>query len=118
MHTTIDKYVLRDKLKKNKETHEREFTEVWSDFIAKVIKETEVFLAEIKESTSPQKDRFYLSWTKPENHSADYEQALQMLEFHTGDTLTLGPEDFQKLVLDNWDWKHIFETSKAMYSGR
>jgi hypothetical protein len=57
-----------------------------------------------------------VSIPRPEDHTADYNRAIKMIEMHEGDTITLGEDEFAQLVMDDWAWKRQFLDSSAMYS--
>lgn len=51
----------------------------------------------------------------PEDHSADYERAIQMMKSSIYDTVELSSEEYDSYVLNNWEWKKNFVASNATY---
>lgn len=51
----------------------------------------------------------------PTLHTSDYETALKMLEMSVDTVVKLEPEDFDQLVLGNWDWKERWNLSNSRY---
>jgi hypothetical protein len=59
--------------------------------------------------------RLYVSLPVPEEHTADYDRAIQMLNLHLGDTVELSEEAFTRLVQDEWGWRNAFLLNTASY---
>lgn len=53
--------------------------------------------------------------TTPEDHTKDYDRAIQMVEWSIEDTIELDTRQFQQLVMDEWEWKERFDTQIAAY---
>jgi hypothetical protein len=51
----------------------------------------------------------------PRNMSNTYDNAIAMVEAHSGATIELVEEDFQQLVQDNWSWKQNWESNVSTY---
>ena len=52
---------------------------------------------------------------KPENHGSDYDDAIEMLEYAAGTTITLNGQQYQQFVKDNWQWKNYWAASNSTY---
>jgi hypothetical protein len=48
---------------------------------------------------------------KPQNHAKDYEEMIMMVKLHVDDTLVLTYEEFQRYILNKWDWIRSFRSS-------
>lgn len=57
-----------------------------------------------------------MSLAVPQNHSYDYEMAIQMAKMEVNETITLTQDEFQCLVMDDWEWRREFEATKMSYS--
>lgn len=53
----------------------------------------------------------------PQDMSKDYEQAIQMLEFHSENTMPLDQQQFSAFVQDKWDWSSNWNSSNSKYLG-
>ena len=51
----------------------------------------------------------------PTSYEEAYNKAIKMLEFSADDVIELTSDVFNQLVLDEWSWKHQFETTTAFY---
>lgn len=51
----------------------------------------------------------------PEDHTNDYERAIQMLELSVDDTIVLSTADFANLVQDQWSWSRQWAHSNSRY---
>jgi len=58
----------------------------------------------------------YLGLTFPEDHSKDYNRAIKMMEATVYDEVSLSVEEFDAYVMNEWEWKHNFIASNAMYT--
>jgi hypothetical protein len=56
--------------------------------------------------------RMYL----PEDHTADYDRAIRMLEMTTQTEIELNEHDFATLVDDDWDWARSWVASNKRFS--
>ena len=56
----------------------------------------------------------------PQSHVKDYDEAIEMLEFHTvtedeaKDTVQLTQQDFRTFVRDDWAWKQNWSASNEL----
>ncbi len=51
----------------------------------------------------------------PVSYESAYDKALAMLTFSADEVIELDSTVFNQLVLDEWQWKHQFETTTAFY---
>jgi len=51
----------------------------------------------------------------PEDHTADYDRALKMLELSVDETIVLSAEEFTNLVQDQWSWSRQWAYSNIAY---
>jgi len=51
----------------------------------------------------------------PEDHSDDYEAALDMLEMSVEDRVTLSAQEFRQYVRDDWGWKKNWTETTSSY---
>lgn len=53
--------------------------------------------------------------SEPSNYIVDYDRAIRMLELSIDDTITLSEKDFNRLVLDEWNWTSGLLMEKLRY---
>lgn len=56
-----------------------------------------------------------INFPKPVDSSDDYSKAIRMVEMTQDDIIELNENQFDKLVMDNWDWKQSLITTSAIY---
>lgn len=58
------------------------------------------------------------SLPQPEDHTADYDGAIAMLQWSTDDTYELDESTFANLVLNLWHWTSSWASTNSSYSSR
>jgi hypothetical protein len=53
----------------------------------------------------------------PEEHTDDFDRAIEMLQWEVEDEVTLDETDFTQLVQNKWHWARAFATSTMSYTG-
>jgi hypothetical protein len=142
MTTEMSTSELASKIESNRDTHQRKYEEAIEAFWVKASAFAEKTAARVKERdpaflkvTSSRGGAFgglqmqaVLSVlgmgaegttmpTPPPCYTKDYDQALEMVKAHQGETIELGSSDFAKLVLDKWEWSGDFNSSYAALTG-
>src|SRR4051812_25237278 len=51
----------------------------------------------------------------PEDHTDDYDDAIQMMEWSTDDEIELTQGQFKQYVMDDWGWKDSWVASTSAY---
>lgn len=110
---TVHKAKLVDRILKNRRAHRAIFEEALDGWKKKAISVTEK-LYEDARAGRLSRVQFYLP--RPEDHTAEYDRALEMLGMEVGDTVTIGQEDFAHFVQDDWGWKREFMLASSAYS--
>lgn len=101
----------------NRETHQKDFEIAWDAFREKAIANFDQRLKALKQAKRGEKLELYVNLVVPEDHTEDYDRAIEMLDWETGDEVELQQSEFQQLVQDNWGWKQNFTASNIMYTG-
>ena len=52
---------------------------------------------------------------EPESHIKDYDRVIKMIQMCTKDELIVTEQEFQKYVMDDWEWKERFTTTNSAY---
>jgi hypothetical protein len=109
----VSKPDLLAKLEANRAGHRAIFEEALEGYRTKAI---ELFSAEVEKIRSGQKFRSFVSLTEPEDHTADYDAAIGMLQLSLDDAVELDEQSYRSFVLDEWDWKRQFLATNRSYS--
>ena len=51
----------------------------------------------------------------PEDHTADYDEVLRMLDMSVDEVVELDQQEFQQFVMDDWSWTRAWQSSTASY---
>ena len=100
-------------LTKNRAEHRKIFEEAVEGYRKKVIELLEDHLERVKEGSLI---RVYISLPQPSDHTADYDRALQVLDWSLDDEIEIDEQTFAELVMDDWQWKREFFTTNSAYS--
>lgn len=113
MTTTIKTQDLLRTLKLNKERHKAIVDEARAGYLKKA---KEAIKERMSQLDSGKIVSLSFNLTPPQDHTEDYEVAIEMFTAHTEDTVTLSTQQFRELYLDKWNWKRQFLVGNAMYS--
>jgi len=113
-NVTVEKAKLLDTLKTNRTAHRELFLEAQTVYAQKVIETFEERLAAARRG-----DRVSTSIHLPEprDYTDAFDRAIKMIEWSIGDTVELSEHDFQRYVLNDWEWQQAFASSTQMYVG-
>jgi hypothetical protein len=114
---TVQKAMLVDVLKNNRETHQDDFDLAYEGFRQKAMDNVETLLERLRKAPHGEPVQLWIQLEPPQNHIEDYDRALQMCEWEVGDQMELTETEFQQLVQDDWTWKQQFSTSNKLYTG-
>ena len=116
---------LLDIVRKNKEKHILEYKEAVADYllVIKKIAEQNVKIAtsnrKVVEASTDLNSINVVSYKsfpqQPSTFELEYSRAIRMLELSVEDVIELEDHIFNQLVLDEWEWKHKFVASAALY---
>lgn len=113
----VKKEQLLKTLKENRETHQADFDIAWEAFRQKAEANFANKLKAIKAANKGERIELHVNLVIPEDHTEDYDQAIEMLGWEIGDEITLQRHEFQQLVQDNWGWKDQFTATNLAYTG-
>ena len=109
---TVDKARLSQTLIKNRDEHQHMFDTAQVEFRAKYIEVVEMRLAAAKNGDPI---KAYLSMPEPVNYTEAFDRAIAMVDWEEGDMITLSEQDFQRYVLNKWEWSPAFEANTVAY---
>lgn len=103
-------------MKKNVETHKKEFQELLDKNRAHAMKELALCIEEASTGVYPDISKIQKAiHLKPVDHSKDYQRIISMLEITTQSEIDLTVAEFDRYMNDNWDWKESFLSNKTAY---
>jgi hypothetical protein len=105
---------LIEALTKNMDRHRENFLEAQKGYRAAMIKELDQMLTDARAGN---KIRRQISLPEPEDHTAEYNTAIRMLEMCVDDKIQISSLEFQQLVMDDWGWKKHWTDTVSNYVG-
>lgn len=109
---TVDKNDLIATLRDNMENHRELFEKAQVVYRARMVEELDRALEEARTGGTI-KRAFALPI--PEDHTSDFETAIQMLEWELGDQVILQRYEFEQYVMNQWGWRASFAANTQSY---
>lgn len=107
---TVKKEELLVRVRSNRADHHDLYVKAWEAFKRRVIEELEDMHAAARKGEIRQ----YVGLTAPQDHTAEYDRAIAMLEMSVDDQVTIDAQQFAELVRNEWAWfnqtRHINST--------
>lgn len=113
---TVQKERLVKTLKENRTKHSREFKESWDGYIETVRDKLQEALEKVESKGKVPNTYFLTNLSVPEDHTADYDQALEMMDWSEGDTVVLSAALFNAFIRDQWTWSGKHRSSYNTYN--
>jgi hypothetical protein len=111
--TTVNKTELITVLEENRDSHREKFLAAQKAYRARIIEILDARLADAREGRHID---LAFRLPVPEDHTADYNRELRMLEMEVSNQVTLDSRLFDQLVMDNWSWSAGFAATNAVYA--
>lgn len=108
----VPKVRLLETIRENRDRHRDEFLRAQEVYREKAIQALDDQLARARDRKSFSMS-FYLP--VPKDYTESYDTAIQMLEWETEDIIELSQRDFERYVLNQWEWAQAFAASTSMY---
>lgn len=109
---TVSKTQLLDALRLNRDEHITIFDKAVEVYKQRIIEELERNLADAR---AGRKVSRVIMLPEPENHTADFDTAIKMLEWEQSDTIELERRDFMRYVENRWEWAASFAGNTQSY---
>lgn len=109
---TVKKEKLIETLTANRAEHRDQFEKAQVKFRERVIEELDKRLDRAKKGD---RVKLTISLPEPRDYTDSYDTALAMLDWEIDDEVTLSQQQFNQLVLNNWDWAQAFAGSTQVY---
>jgi hypothetical protein len=113
----VDKSKLLAILKKNREDHRGVFLEAQKEYRVIAIEALDAQLKAAREGKPFELARL-VALTAPEDHTADYDRSIQMLEMSIDTEITVDEREFQNYVQDVWNWSRDWAVSNIRYMNK
>jgi hypothetical protein len=97
----------------NRDAHRGEFLKALEGYKKAWEEELERNLADLR---AGRKFKRALSLAEPEDHTADYDAVIKMLEMSVDDIVEMPLHQFQMYVMDQWEWKHRTSLTNTVYA--
>ena len=111
----VNKEDLIKTLEHNLEMHIETFEEIRKKFLEHVIERAEEDISLAKQDKFP-KIRHNLP--VPENHSKDYNRAINMLKMDVRNEVNLTEEQYAQFIDNDWAWQRSFTSTTEFYTQR
>lgn len=111
---TVDKEQLLTTMRENRERHREIFIKAQEGYREQAIKKLDRRLAAARQGRVD----LTFSLPAPQDFTEEYDTAIGMLEWEQEGTVELTQRDFERYVLDKWDWARQFVGSTSMYVGQ
>ena len=113
MKVSVSKDKLLVTLKKNRENHKVMYEEARTGYIDKA---KERIVETMERLKSGEATRLSFGIEPPQDHTRDYDQAISMVEWNEEDIIQLTADEFQTLVMDEWEWLGGWVSQNVAYS--
>jgi hypothetical protein len=100
-------------LKKNRSGHRQLYEEAFEEYRRQVVKAMEYNLDRARSGGDI---RLSLAMRTPEDHTEEYDAVIGLLEMSTDQDVELTANDYQRFVLDRWEWARSFEVNTMSYT--
>lgn len=96
----VERKKLLAKVKANRAAHHGLFVIAQENFKARVIEEVDMMLEAAKRGEI----RLHVGLTAPQDHTADYDRVIEMLEMSVDKVIELDASSFAQMVRNEWAW--------------
>lgn len=112
MHFTVKKAELIQTLQANRTIHAAQYQTAIEKYRLRAIEFFNEAIDKIKAGGEPER---YLNLPVPEEHTEDFDRAIEALEWHTEPTIELDDHQFDELVRNRWGWHRTFVANTTSY---
>jgi hypothetical protein len=109
---TVSKADLIAKLQSNRDAHRSMFLKAQEVYREKMIAELDRALHEARQGDQI---RRAFSLPVPEDHTDEFDTAIEMLQWETADEVLLSPSDFMRYIQNRWQWAASFAANTGSY---
>jgi hypothetical protein len=99
-------------IKENRTKHIRDYFDSYAGYREEAIKKLKEILSDAEKG---KKIRTFFTLHEPENHTDDYDRIITMLEMTSDISVEIIQRDFDRYVMDNWEWTDRVSETNALY---
>jgi hypothetical protein len=103
------------RIKTNREAHRELFLKAQDGYRQDMIEELDRMLQEARDG---KKIRRTIALVEPQDHTADYDRVIDMLEMSQDEILEIEAHEFDMYVRDNWSWRAFANETNSMYAAK
>lgn len=111
-NVTVQKEALLAALRTNRAEHRNLFEKAQEVFRSEIIKALD---RRLKDARGGGRISTYIDLVEPQDYTESFDRAIQMVEWSVGDTIELSERDFQRYVLNDWEWSGAFAKNTMTY---
>jgi hypothetical protein len=108
----VDKEQLLKTLRKNRKKHRGIYEKALEAYRVAAI---EAFEKRLDDAKNGREIVTFVNLPQPEDHTADFDTAIEMLEWDKGKSVILSQRDFQRFVQNKWEWRASFAANTESY---
>ncbi len=109
----VKRQELLTRVQGNRTHHHNQFESAFEGFRKQAIEELERSLDRAKSGKGIQ---ISIGLIQPEDHTRDYDRVIQMLTMSIDDEIELSSHDFDRYVMDRWEWSEKWAVTNARYT--
>lgn len=110
---TVSVASLLDRVKANRDAHRALFLKAQDGFRERVIEELDEMLKRARDGGEM---RLQVGLVAPQDHTAEYDRAIDMLSMHTRETIDIDQQKFAQLVRNEWAWFRAATHTNTLYA--
>jgi len=109
----VNRKKLMDVVRGNLAAHIKEYTDMMEEYKKELIPQLQTLVVDAQNSTKNFKKTIYLK--EPQNHEKAYSKILSMLSMSVDEVIILDSREYDKYVMNEWEWSHEFAQAKTAY---
>ena len=100
-------------LRTNRDGHRKLYLEAWEEYRRQVLEAMQHNLTHAKNGGHLE---LRITMRTPEDHTEEYDAVIGLLEMSDDDTIELNAHDYERFVLDRWEWRRSFKDNTLSYT--
>lgn len=113
----VNKVNLISKITEERDKHAALYVEAVETYKKRFVAEAERFARDTIDRVANGIHFVNFAWLPvPEEHTEDFNRAIEMLQWEIADEVTLSEYDFQTLVQNQWGWAKSFASNTTSYT--
>lgn len=109
----VSKSELRERIQTNRDAHRAVYDKAMDGYRKAVVA---FFETQLKRAQDGKQFVTYFREACPSDHTADYDNVLDMLDMSVDGEISLSQQEFRQYVRDDWGWKQEFTATASNYT--